>query len=111
MCDFITQSSKLPFLEQFANTVVVDSAAMGLGGLGKGVRRVLALESRAWTPGLRRSGISISREPTKFPALASLLLSVVTLSNSLNLNFSALNHKSHNRYSAQPTSFITDFFP
>ena len=26
MCDFITESSKLPFLEQFANTVVVDSA-------------------------------------------------------------------------------------
>ena len=26
MCDFITQSSTLPFLEQFANTVVVDSA-------------------------------------------------------------------------------------
>ena len=25
MCDFITQSSTIPFLEQFANTVVVDS--------------------------------------------------------------------------------------
>ena len=26
MCDLITQSSTLPFLEQFANTVLVDSA-------------------------------------------------------------------------------------
>ena len=26
MCDFITQSSTIPFLEEFANTVVVDSA-------------------------------------------------------------------------------------
>ena len=26
MCDFITRSSTLPFLEQISNTVVVDSA-------------------------------------------------------------------------------------
>ena len=31
MCDFITQSSNLPFLEPFANTVVVDSAKWHLG--------------------------------------------------------------------------------
>ena len=33
MCDFITQSSTLPFLEQFANTVVVASAKVYLGAL------------------------------------------------------------------------------
>ena len=31
MCDFISQSSTLPFLEQFANTVVLDSAKWYLG--------------------------------------------------------------------------------
>ena len=31
MCDIITQSSTLPFLEQFANTVVLDSAQRSLG--------------------------------------------------------------------------------
>ena len=31
MCDFITQSSTLPFLEHFANTVVLDSAKRYLG--------------------------------------------------------------------------------
>ena len=31
MCDFITQSSTLPFFEQFANTVLVDSAKVYLG--------------------------------------------------------------------------------
>ena len=31
MCDFITQSSTLPFLEQFANTVVVYSAMWYMG--------------------------------------------------------------------------------
>ena len=31
MCDFITQTSTLPFLEQFSNTVVVDSAKWYLG--------------------------------------------------------------------------------
>ena len=31
MCDFITQSSTLPFLEQFSNTVVVVSAKVYLG--------------------------------------------------------------------------------
>ena len=33
MCDFITQSSTLPFLEQYAHTVVVDSAKVYLGAL------------------------------------------------------------------------------
>ena len=31
MCDFITQSSTIPFLEQFANTVVLDSSKWYLG--------------------------------------------------------------------------------
>ena len=31
ICDFITQNSTLPFLQQFANTVVVDSAKWYLG--------------------------------------------------------------------------------
>ena len=31
MCDFITQSSTLPFLEQFANTVLVDSSKWYFG--------------------------------------------------------------------------------
>ena len=34
MCDFITQSSTLPFWEQFANTVVVNSAKWYLGAHG-----------------------------------------------------------------------------
>ena len=33
MCYFITQSSTFPFLEQFANTVVVDTAKCYLGAL------------------------------------------------------------------------------
>ena len=33
MCYFITQSSTLPFIEQFANNVVVDSAEVYLGAL------------------------------------------------------------------------------
>ena len=40
MCDFITESSTLPFLEQFANTVVVDSAKVYFGALeGYGEKR------------------------------------------------------------------------
>ena len=39
MCDFITQSSTLPLLEQFPNSVVVDSAKVYLGALRAMVKR------------------------------------------------------------------------